>query len=82
METKNRCVLSVILKLLEIIPKNETKLINEIEEYAKSCFNKPPELRTAAYCWLPLQKIMNDNITEVDEEWKQETVQLFNENIF
>ena len=75
---ENRSVVDIIDELLKIIPDNEEKLIKEIKEYQETLWNQAPELLKRGHCWIPLQHIMNNNITEIDTDWKKKTVMLFN----
>jgi hypothetical protein len=75
---EDRSVVDIIVQLLKIIPDNEEKLIKEIKEYSDTLWNQAPELLTRGHCWVPLQQIMNDNITEIDTDWKKKTFMLFN----
>ena len=75
---ENRSVVHIIVQLLEIIPDSEEKLRKEIKEYNDSLWNQAPELLKRGHCWIPLQQIMNNNITEIDTDWKKKTVMLFN----
>lgn len=75
---KFRNVDDVIFELLLIIPKSEVILINEITKYQQTLWNKAPELQNSAYCWIPLQKILNYYIPIIDEEWKIQLAKKFN----
>ena len=68
-ENEGRCVVQIIGDIIKVIPKEENKLINELEEYGNSCWNKAPEVRRSGYCWNPLQ---------IDTEWKKNIVNIFN----
>jgi len=74
---ENRSVVDIIDELLKIIPDNEEKLIKKIKEYSDTLWNQAPELKRG-HCWIPLQQIMNNNIIEIDTDWKKKTVMLFN----
>jgi hypothetical protein len=73
-----RCVVQIIGDIIKVIPKEENKLINELEEYGNSCWNKAPEVRRSGYCWNPLQQILQKYITQIDTEWKKNIVNIFN----
>ena len=77
-EYEGRCVVQIIGNIIKVIPKEEDILINELEEYGKSCWNKAPEVRRNAYCWNSLQRILQKYITEIDTEWKKNVVNIFN----
>jgi len=74
----SRDVVKVIPQLLEKIPYEEVELRRDIEEYNCSLFNQAPEVRVTAYCWIPLQTILQKRVTVIDAAWKKELLSLFN----
>ena len=78
MASPKRSIIEVIQKMLNLIPLSETKLISELTEYRNSLWNRAPEVRDSAECWIPLQNIMNSNIREIDMNWKIDIVHIFN----
>lgn len=77
-DTKPRSVLAVICQLIEVIPKNEAKLIQDLDEYANGLWNIAPELLETAVYWRPLANILGKHITEIDTEWKKTLVKIHN----
>jgi hypothetical protein len=77
MSSTARPVDITIKKLLQIIPKTETSLINEIESYKNSLWNQAPEAMYFRENWVPLQNILNRNILEIDCNWKKKNKTLF-----
>jgi hypothetical protein len=77
-QEKGRDVYDIIDTMLKIIPKSETKLIDDLTIYKSSMWNKAPEVRMAKDCWLPLTSIMNHNVKEIDTEWKIGLLKIFN----
>jgi hypothetical protein len=67
----------VIKQLLEVIPKTESKLISQLNEYYSSLWNKAPELLSTASYWIPVANILVSNIGDLDEEWKKRVHQIF-----
>jgi hypothetical protein len=65
----HRSVIDVIKLLSNIIPRNETELINELNKYVKSLYNKAPELLKGTECWLPFIHILNYYIPDITEDW-------------
>ena len=65
-----RLVNDVINQLLEIIPKSEINLINELTNYKKSLFNQAPEALAGSYCWIPFLNILNTHIPDIKEDWQ------------
>jgi hypothetical protein len=65
-----RLVNDVINQLLEIIPKSEINLINELTNYKKSLFNQAPEALSGSYCWIPFLNILNTHIPDIKEDWQ------------
>jgi hypothetical protein len=76
---EGRCVVLIIGEMIKVIPKEEDKLIYELEKYGKSLWLKAPEVRRTARCWIPLQKILQKYITSIDTEWKEKIVNIFND---
>jgi len=74
-----RCVVTVINRLLTIIPSSETNLINELREYKDPLWNQAPELLSSADFWKPVVNILNKNITQFDEPWKTKVLNIFND---
>lgn len=73
-----RSVIDIICNLLEVIPKDELKLITEIENYKNTLWNKSPEALKHSYCWVPLTTIMENNISFIDTDWKKQLIAIFN----
>jgi len=78
MSSTARPVDITIKKLLQIIPKTETSLINEIEAYKNSLWNQAPEAMYFRENWVPLQNILNRNILEIDCNWKKKLIIEYN----
>jgi hypothetical protein len=78
MSSNERRVDITIKNLLQIIPKTETSLINEIETYKNSLWNQAPEAMYFRENWEPLQDILNRNILEIDCNWKKKLIIEYN----
>ena len=70
-------VIHVIQPILKIIPNNELKLIREIKEFESKLYYKSRGA-LCGYCWEELLYILQKNITEIDEEWKNQLVKIIN----
>jgi len=69
----------VIPKIIELIPDNEEKLLNELNEYLNNNLAyKPPELRNSKYCWIPFINILNVNIPNIELEWQKQIEKILN----
>jgi len=75
----NRCVSEIIDKILNCIPTVEEQLRVEILTYQNSLWNKEPELLRTSECWAPLQIILNKNIQEIDADWKNNLLRIYND---
>ena len=75
----NRCVSEIIDKILNCIPTAEEQLRVEILTYQNSLWNKAPELLRTSECWAPLQIILNKNIQEIDADWKNNVLRIYND---
>ena len=75
----NRCVSEIIDKILACIPSAEEQLRSEILTYKNSLWNKAPELLRTSECWTPLQIILNKNIHEIDADWKNNVLRIYND---
>jgi len=73
-----RSVDNVIKQLLTVIPEKETNLIYDIKNYYDTLWNQAPELLKSKQCWEPLGNILNNNIQNIDEEWKVKLVKIYN----
>jgi hypothetical protein len=73
-----RCVVTVINRLLTIIPLSETTLRNELINYKEPLWNQAPELLSSGQFWIPAGQILERNITEFDEPWKTTVLNVFN----
>lgn len=74
-----RCIVTVIDRLLTIIPVSETTLINELTSYKDQLWNQAPELLSSAQFWIPVGQILVRNIPVFDEPWKKEVLNVFND---
>jgi hypothetical protein len=77
---KHRSVNDVINQILRVIPNSETQLIAEITNYSDSLWNQAPEALYTRQLWLPLIQILNDNIPQINSEWKTRLVNIVNDN--
>lgn len=73
-----RSVITVINRLLTIIPLSETSLRDELTKYKDPLWNQAPELLSGAQFWIPVGQILERNITEFDEPWKTTVLNVFN----
>jgi hypothetical protein len=78
MTHNSRDIIDVINRILEVIPTTETLLINELQEYRDSLWNKAPEIRTTRDGFLPVQKILSKHILLLDNDWKLQVLHIFN----
>jgi hypothetical protein len=75
--TNHRNIATVIIQILEIVPKSETVIINELEKYSKElCYKSPESLTTSDY-WMPVATILCNRITEFDCDWKKQVHLIF-----
>jgi len=74
---EGRNVIVIIDKILEIIPKEETHLIKDLQTYTDSLWNQAPEALRGRHCWLQLINIMNNNVQLIDQPWKEQLLQIF-----
>ena len=68
-ENKGRLVEDVLKIIMKIIPTNEVELIKDLNNYDKSLFNKAPEVRRGADCWIPFINILDLHIPNIVDEW-------------
>lgn len=64
-----RSVIDIIKQVVNIVPTNEIELINELNKYTRTLYNKAPELLKGSDCWFPLIHILNYYIPDIKEEW-------------
>jgi hypothetical protein len=57
---KRRNVVKVINKMLEVIPNEQTQLIDDLNIYKTSLRNQPIEVLKSVDSWRPLISIMNN----------------------
>ena len=55
-----RNIIDISKQVMDIIPKNEIQLINEIENYIRSLWNQPPEVLKGSLCWSEFSSIFVD----------------------
>jgi hypothetical protein len=73
-----RSIIDVIKDILEVIPNEEEKIIHELKTYMKSLWNQAPEALCTKYIWLPVYNILNNNIENINNEWKIQVKKIFN----
>ena len=71
-------VIDVSKQIIDIIPKNEIELINEIENYIKPLWNQAPEVLKGSYCWSPFLSILNEKIPVISEDWQIKIKEIIN----
>jgi conjugal transfer/entry exclusion protein len=68
-------------KFMQIIPETETNLRSKISNYLENnIWNKAPEILNGYDLWMDLFNILKYNIGEMDAEWKQEILKIYNES--
>jgi len=78
MTTEPRDSLLMVVCLLEKIPESEKEFIEELTNFYKHrLFHLAPELRKCSRTWEPFCVIFNKYITNKDEAWKKECVDIF-----
>ena len=71
----------VMQKFMQIIPETETNLRNAISNYLENkIWNKAPEIRNGYDLWMDLFNILKYNVGDMDAEWKQEILKIYNES--
>ena len=78
MTQEARNIIDVIPLMLEIIPKEEVGLINDILKFEDKLEYQPPEVLNSATVWIPLQQILKYHISNIDSQWKINLRVLFN----
>ena len=76
-----RDIFEVIVKILEVIPKDQEKLITSLNKYFDKLEFMPPEYLFGYYSWGPLGDILNKNIPEVKEDWQIKIRDIINDKI-
>ena len=71
-------ITDMIDRLLQIIPEKESKLIKELDKYSKDKWNIAPEALSDVSYYRGVRNILNNNITNIDCDWKKELVKVFN----
>jgi hypothetical protein len=75
---QSRSVIDVTRAILKVIPNKEEKLIDELKKYINSLWNQAPEILSSSELWLPVCIILNNNIENIDNEWKIQVKKIFN----
>jgi|UniRef100_A0A6C0JM11 hypothetical protein len=73
-----RDVAIVCMQILKIIPETEIELLNDLRNFQETLWNQAPELRKAANFWKPFIHLLNNNITNIDNEWKLKVLKIIN----
>jgi hypothetical protein len=76
-----RDIFEIIVKILEVIPKDQEKLITSLNKYFDKLEFMPPEYLFGYYSWGPLGDILNKNIPEVKEDWQIKIRDIINNKI-
>jgi len=75
---KGRLVDDVLEQIIKIIPVDETKLIDNLNKFKSSLFNKSPEVKRGADCWVPFINLLNFHIPHIKDEWQIEIKNIIN----
>ena len=65
-----RNIIDISKQIMDIIPKNEIEIINEIENYIRPLWNQPPEVLKGSLCWSQFSSILNEQIPIISEDWQ------------
>ena len=65
-----RNIIDISKQIMDIIPKNEIQIINEIENYITPLWNQPPEVLKGSLCWTRFSLIFNKHIPIISEDWQ------------
>ena len=67
----------IACQISEVIPKDETKLHDDIHNLIMNYAYVAPEMLFEPGAWLKLEKIMHKYIPTIECEWKQKAVEIF-----
>ena len=81
MVEQGRCIVDIIDQLLHVIPDEELYLKNILTDYKISLWNKALEVKRSRECWLPLKNILEQHITNLEDDWKKQLFNIFNGKI-
>jgi hypothetical protein len=76
--TEPRNIIDISKQIIDIIPKNEIQIINEIENYIGSLWNQPPEVLKGSLCWSHFLSILNEQIPIISEDWQIKIKKIIN----
>jgi hypothetical protein len=65
-----RNIIDISKQIVDIIPKNEIQIINEIENYIRPLWNQSPEVLSGSLCWTHFTSILNEQIPIISEDWQ------------
>jgi|LauGreDrversion4_2_1035121.scaffolds.fasta_scaffold1592303_2 hypothetical protein len=68
-ELKGRVVSDVLKNIIPLIPKSETKLLDELNKFNLDLNYKAVEVQMGSDCWIPFINILNYFIPNIHEEW-------------
>ena len=78
---KIRYVDEVIAYLIKIIPPSETGLVELLQNYSESLWNIAPECKSYPEYFAKVCKILENNVGEINAEWKDKLVSEWKEII-
>jgi hypothetical protein len=81
MYENSRDVKIITHKIIKIIPDDQPELINKLQIFVNSLWNKAPEERFNSYLWNELCFILNNNIISFDLDWKKRIKDIVNNKI-
>ena len=66
-ENKPHNVYDAYIRIMQIIPEDNSKLRDELTKYIDSLWNIAPEEFETEYFWIPFIKILNSNSSEITD---------------
>jgi hypothetical protein len=67
---EGRDIEKIIITVIEIVPKTEIQILEDLNKFKNDLVFRPPELRKSSYCWTPFINLLNNNIPEIKEDWQ------------
>ena len=76
-----RSVIPVANKIMNKIPIENIKFIEDINNFIKKLWNQAPELLHGAECWIPFTNILNNHLDNIDDVWQKEVIDIYMGNV-
>jgi hypothetical protein len=80
-EYKPRNVIIIAEEIYKLIPDDQIKFKEDVNDFIKNLWNQAPEALLTGYNWGKFGVIINKHINDIKEEWRKNIIDIFTNTV-